>query len=93
MSQVSLGRPEFVPGTPPGHPTAKILYVIFLYRFFLSIIMGFEIWHALYDLCCTGLEDTATSEHVCSQHVCLLEGGQTDRRHEHLRERFGAVTC
>ena len=24
MSQVSLGRPEFVPGTPPGHPTAKI---------------------------------------------------------------------
>ena len=37
MSQVSLGRPEFVPGTPPGHPTAKFLYVIFLYRFF-SII-------------------------------------------------------
>ena len=37
MSQVSLGRPEFVPGTPPGHPTAKFLYVIFLYRFFLSI--------------------------------------------------------
>ena len=34
MSQVSLGRPEFVPGTPPGHPTAKFLYVIFLYRFF-----------------------------------------------------------
>ena len=31
MSQVSLGRPEFVPGTPPGHiPTAKFLYVIFL---------------------------------------------------------------
>ena len=29
MSQVSLGRPEFVPGTPPGHPTAKFLYVIF----------------------------------------------------------------
>ena len=21
MPQVSLGRPEFVPGTPPGHPT------------------------------------------------------------------------
>ena len=38
MSQVSLGRPEFVPGTPPGHPTAKFLYVIFLYRFFLSTI-------------------------------------------------------
>ena len=34
MSQVSMGRPEFVPGTPPGHPTAKFLYVIFLYRFF-----------------------------------------------------------
>ena len=34
MSQVSLGRPEFVPGTPPGHPTAKFLYVIFIYRFF-----------------------------------------------------------
>ena len=34
MSQVSLGRPEFVPGTPPGHPTAKFLCVIFLYRFF-----------------------------------------------------------
>ena len=34
MSQVSLGRPEFVPVTPPGHPTAKFLYVIFLYRFF-----------------------------------------------------------
>ena len=38
MSQVSLGRPEFVPGTPPGHPTAKFLYVIFLYRFFLSML-------------------------------------------------------
>ena len=37
MSQVSLGRPEFVPGTPPGHPTAKFLYVIFLYRFSLLI--------------------------------------------------------
>ena len=36
ISQVSLGRPEFVPGTPPGHPTAKFLYVIFLYRFFSS---------------------------------------------------------
>ena len=34
MSHVYLGRPEFVPGTPPGHPTAKFLYVIFLYRFF-----------------------------------------------------------
>ena len=37
MSQVSLGRPEFVPGTPPGYPTAKFLYVIFLYRFFFSL--------------------------------------------------------
>ena len=38
MSQVSLGRLEFVPGTPPGHPTAKFLYVIFLSRcFFLSL--------------------------------------------------------
>ena len=37
MSQVSLGRPEFVPGTPLGHPTSKFLYVIFLYRFFLSL--------------------------------------------------------
>ena len=35
MSQVSLGRPEFVPGTPPGHPTAKFLYLIFLYCFSL----------------------------------------------------------
>ena len=41
MSQVSLGRPEFVPGTPPGHPTAKFLYVLFLYRFF-SLLS--EIW-------------------------------------------------
>ena len=24
MSQVSLGRPEFVPGTPPGHPDGQI---------------------------------------------------------------------
>ena len=39
MSQVSLGRPEFVPGTPPGHPTAKFLHVMFLYRFFLSLVM------------------------------------------------------
>ena len=36
MSQVFLGRPEFVPGTPPWHPTAKFLYVIFLYRVFFS---------------------------------------------------------
>ena len=48
MSQVSMGRPEFVPGTPPGHPTAKFLYVIFLYRFFLSLIF----W--LFFLGCTG---------------------------------------
>ena len=24
MSHVSLGRPEFVPGTPPGHPDRQI---------------------------------------------------------------------
>ena len=42
MSQVSLGRPEFVPGTPPGHPTAKFLYLIFLYQFFLSILCNFS---------------------------------------------------
>ena len=40
MSHVSLGRPEFVPGTPPGHPTAKFLYVIFLYRFFSLHTLG-----------------------------------------------------
>ena len=40
MSQVSLGRPEFVPGTPPGHPTAKFLYVIFLYWFFSLLRKG-----------------------------------------------------
>ena len=40
MSQVSLGRPEFVPGTPPGRPTAKFLYLIFLYRFFFLSIMS-----------------------------------------------------
>ena len=41
MSQVSLGRPEFVPGTPPGHPTAKFLYVIFFIGFFfLSLFDG-----------------------------------------------------
>ena len=44
MSQVSLGRPEFVSGTPPGHPTAKFLYVIFLYRFFLwEVLNGFGV--------------------------------------------------
>ena len=37
MSQVSLGRPEFVSGTPSGHPTAKFLYVILIIGFFLSI--------------------------------------------------------
>ena len=45
MSHVSLGRPEFVPGTPPGHPTTKFLYVIFLYRFFLSKIGDKNITH------------------------------------------------
>ena len=37
MSQVSLGGPEFVSGTPPGHPTAKFLYVIFFFGFSLLI--------------------------------------------------------
>ena len=36
MSQVSLGRPEFVPGTPPGHPTAKFLYFDFSLSVFFS---------------------------------------------------------
>ena len=44
MSQVSLGRPEFVPGMPPGHPAAKFLYVIFLYRFFSLLTSGSEFW-------------------------------------------------
>ena len=34
-SWVSLGRPEFIPGTLPGIPATKFLYVIFLYRHFL----------------------------------------------------------
>ena len=44
MSQVSLGRPEFVPWTPLGHPTAKFLYVIFLCRFFCLHTAGLGIW-------------------------------------------------
>ena len=41
MSQVSLGRPELFLGRLRGIPTAKFLYVIFLYRFFsLSIDPG-----------------------------------------------------
>ena len=37
MSQVSLGRPEFVPGTPPGHPDRQIPLCDFsLSVFFLS---------------------------------------------------------
>ena len=51
MSQVSLGPPEFVPGTPPGHPTAKFLYVIFLYRFFLSIFRTGKIQYIKYLHC------------------------------------------
>ena len=39
MSQVSLGRPKFVPGTPPGHPDRQIPLCDFLYRFFPSIEM------------------------------------------------------
>ena len=39
-SRVSLGRPEFIPRTPParGIPTAKFLYVIFLIGFLFSIV-------------------------------------------------------
>ena len=36
MSQVSLGRPEFVPGTPPGHPDRQIP----LCDFSLSVIFS-----------------------------------------------------
>ena len=43
MSHVSLGRPEFVPGTPPGHPTAKFLYVNFSLSFF-SLHIGGLTW-------------------------------------------------
>ena len=40
MSQVSLGRPEFVPGTPPGHPGRQIPLCDFsLSVFFFSIRM------------------------------------------------------
>ena len=39
MSQVSLGRPEFVPGTPPGHSDRQIPLCDFsLSVFFLSIV-------------------------------------------------------
>ena len=41
MSQVSLGRPEFVLGTPPGHPDRQIPFCDFsLSVFFLSIFKG-----------------------------------------------------
>ena len=56
MSQVSLGRPEFVPGTPPGHPTAKFLCVISLYRFFVFILQHSAtviIWQLLACDCCS----------------------------------------
>ena len=36
MSQVSLGRPAFVPGTPPGHPTAKFPLCDFSLSVFFS---------------------------------------------------------
>ena len=37
MSQVSLGRPEFVLGTPPGHPDRQIPLCDFSLLVFLSI--------------------------------------------------------
>ena len=40
MSQVSLGRPEFAPGTPPGHPDRQIPLCDFLYRFFSPYCLG-----------------------------------------------------
>ena len=40
MSQVSLGRPEFVPGTPPGHPDRQIPLCDFSLSVFFSIIKG-----------------------------------------------------
>ena len=36
MSQVSLGRPEFVPGTPPGHPDRQIPLCEFSLSVFFS---------------------------------------------------------
>ena len=39
MSQVSLGRPEFVPGTPPGHPTRQIPLCDFSLSVF-SLLIG-----------------------------------------------------
>ena len=35
-SRVSLGRPEFIPGTLPGHSDHQMFYVIFHYCFFSS---------------------------------------------------------
>ena len=39
MSQVSLGRPEFVPGTPPGHPDRQIPLCDFSLSVFFSLLM------------------------------------------------------
>ena len=36
LSQVSLGRPEFVPGTPPGHPDRQIRLCDFSLSVFFS---------------------------------------------------------
>ena len=41
MSHVSLGRPEFVPGTPPGHPDRQIPLCDFSLSVFLSIVAAF----------------------------------------------------
>ena len=42
MSQVSLGRPEFVPGTPPGHPDRQIPSC----DFSLSVFFSPYLFHA-----------------------------------------------
>ena len=40
MSQVSLGRPEFVPGTPPGHPDRQIPLCDFSLSVFFSSLLS-----------------------------------------------------
>ena len=40
MSQVSLGRPEFVPGTPSGHPDRQIPLCDFSFSVFFSLLNG-----------------------------------------------------
>ena len=44
-SRVSLGRPEFIPGTLPGHSDHQIPLCDSLYRFFSSIFKGLCVAH------------------------------------------------